>query len=222
MAMLEAGVKKVTDKHTLDDSDDEDDDDLQAESREATVINFLLVQPKSLQECRIVYEDAFSQPQINLEAVKKEVITPTEELKEAADKITLMSPEVFVATKIKEEPVTPQAEKEPVLAPRRGQAVVAISGGSSPSREVQDILGDTEAEGGLGAEVVITEEDDEDDLEEEDITDDPEAEDSDELSNMLDKCNESIKKEALDPLAVKLQEGLRIKVNQFCFDYFPA
>ena len=219
MAMLEAGVKKVTDKHTLDDSDDEDDlDDLQAESREATVINFLLVQPKSLQECRIVFEDAFSQPQINLEAVvnvnvKKEVITPTEELKEAADKITLMSPEVFVAApqKIKEEPVSPPAEKEPVPVPRRGQAVA--SGGSSPSREVQDILGDTEAEGGLGAEVVITEEDDEDD-DEEDIITDLEAEDSDELSNMLDKCNESIKKEFKpEPLGLRIKQeaGLRIK-----------
>merc|ERR1719282_2230242 len=110
--MLEAGVKKVIDKHTLDDSDDEDDDDLQAESREATVINFLLVQPKSLQECRIVYDDAFSQPQIAaietisamehvLQHVKQEPTTPdpTEELAEAADKITLMSPEVFGAAK---------------------------------------------------------------------------------------------------------------------------
>ena len=223
MAMLEAGIKKVTDKHNTLDSDDEDEedlDDLQAESREATVINFLLVQPKSLQECRIVYEDAFSQPQIqDLKMIKKEVVTPTEELKEAADKITLMSPEVFVTSsssqiKIKEEPVSPPGEtteKEIIVQPiRRGQ-VQAISGGSSPSREVQDILGDTEAEGGLGAEVVITEEDDEDEDDEEEITD-LEAEDSDELSNMLDKCNESIKKEALDKsLAIKLQEGLRIK-----------
>ena len=89
----------------------------------------------------------------------------------------------------------------------------AVSGGSSPSREVQDILGETEAEGGLGAEVVITEEDDEDD-DEESVTD-LEAEDSDELSNMLDKCNESIKKEELDkPLAIKLQ-GKHFKKNHF-------
>ena len=218
MAMLEAGIKKVTDKHgTLDDSEDEDlDEDLEAESKEATVINFLLVQPKSLQECRIVYEDAFSQPQINLEVVKKESSTPTEQLKEAADKITLMSPEVFVnaQAKIKEEPVSPIAvPAEPDSVPKRGQAmIVTASGGSSPSREVQDILGDTEAEGGLGAEVVITEEDDE---EEEEISD-MDDEDSDELSNMLDKCNianmkKEVKQEPLDPLAVKLQEGLRIK-----------
>ena len=68
--------------------------------------------------------------------------------------------------------------------------------------------------GGLGADVVITEEDDIDDLEEVSDLDD---EDSDELSNMLDKCNiANMKKEvkqeqAMDPLAVKLQEGLRIK-----------
>ena len=53
MAMLEAGVRKVADKLTLceDDSDDDSDSeaDPQTTSREATVINFLLVQPKSLQ-----------------------------------------------------------------------------------------------------------------------------------------------------------------------------
>ena len=85
-----------------------------------------------------------------MEIVKKESGTPTEELKEAADKITLMSPEVFVAPKIKEEPVTPTVASEQEQAvPKRGQAMntVTASGGSSPSREVQDILGDTEAEG---------------------------------------------------------------------------
>ena len=69
MAMLEAGVRKVADKHTLGEDDDSDDDSEDEEinqttSKEATVISFLLVQPKSLQECRIVYDDAFSQPQI--------------------------------------------------------------------------------------------------------------------------------------------------------------
>ena len=53
MAMLEAGVKRVSDKHTLgeDDSEDDSEDEEidQTTSREATVINFLLVQPKSLQ-----------------------------------------------------------------------------------------------------------------------------------------------------------------------------
>ena len=54
MAMLEAGVRKVADKHTLGEDDDSDDDSEDEEidqttSREATVINFLLVQPKSLQ-----------------------------------------------------------------------------------------------------------------------------------------------------------------------------
>merc|ERR1719282_746938 len=43
MAMLEAGVKRVSDKHTLDDSDDDSEDEEidQNTSREATVINFL-------------------------------------------------------------------------------------------------------------------------------------------------------------------------------------
>ena len=63
-------------------------------------------------------------------------------MKEAADKITLMSPEVFGASssppKIKEEPASPITIKEEP-APKRG--AILISGGSSPSREVQDILG---------------------------------------------------------------------------------
>ena len=83
--------------------------------------------------------------------------SPIEELAEAADKITLMSPEVFSAAKssapqIKEEPATPVD----VSPPKRGAAIAMAamaSGGSSPSREVQDILGDTEEQGGLGAEI---------------------------------------------------------------------
>ena len=223
MAMLEAGVKKVTDKHMVgeDDSEDSDDEeevleDPQATSREATVINFLLVQPKSLQDCRIVYDDAFSQPQIDsLELmVKKEPQSPTEELQKAADKITLMSPEVFGAG------ATPPKIKEELLettVPKRGLAisnlVAMASGGSSPSREVQDILGDSEEQGGLGAEIVITEEDEEEDEEEED-EELLESDDSDELSRMLDKANAKIKQEQhqqQDPLAMKLKEELNIK-----------
>ena len=79
------------------------------------------------------------------------------------------------------------------------------------SREVQDILGDSEEQGGLGAEIVITEEDEED--EDEDI--DESDEDSDELSKMLDKANAKIKQEQQqmkqDPLAIKLKEELNIK-----------
>ena len=76
-----------------------------------------------------------------------------------------------------------------------------ISGGSSPSREVQDILGDSEAHGGLTADIVITEEDD-DDVRSDIETD----EDSDELSKMLDQAslnasaNVKIKQEPIDPL----------------------
>jgi len=233
MAMLEAGVRRVADKHTLGEDDDSDDDSEDEEidqttSREATVISFLLVQPKSLQECRIVYDDAFSQPQIAametisamehvMQHVKPEPTTPDpiEELAEAADKITLMSPEVFGAAKsnapqIKEEPATPVD----VSPPKRGAAIALAamaSGGSSPSRGVQDILGDTEEQGGLGAEIVITEEPDE----EEDIDDiDDSDEDSDELSKMLDKANAKIKQEQMqqqhtqqqDPLSLKLKE----------------
>ena len=86
MAMLEAGVRRVSEeKHTVgeDDSDDDSEDEEidQTTSRDATVINFLLVQPKSLQECRIVYDDAFSQPQIAamehvMQHVKQEPASP--------------------------------------------------------------------------------------------------------------------------------------------------
>ena len=85
MAMIEAGVRRVSDKHTVgeDDSDDDSEDEEidQTTSRDATVINFLLVQPKSLQECRIVYDDAFSQPQIAamehvMQHVKQEPSSP--------------------------------------------------------------------------------------------------------------------------------------------------
>ena len=64
------------------------------------------------------------------------------------------------------------------------------------------ILGDSEAHGGLTADIVITEEDDESDIE-----DDEEEEDSDELSKMLDQAslnasaNVKIKQEPIDPLA---------------------
>ena len=44
--------------------------------------------------------------------------------------------------------------------------VIQRSGQSSPSREVQDILCENEAIGGLGTEVIITEEDDYEDEDE--------------------------------------------------------
>ena len=220
VAITEAGVRKVALRSQDEDEDDSDDDsDSETDSRlddnndtlkrEATVINFMLVQPISLQECRIVYDDAFSQP---AQPIKKEPTTPTEELKEAADKITLMSPEVFGAStsakpKIKEEPASPIPipipthhikVEEPV--PKRG--AILISGGSSPSREVQDILGDSEAHGGITGDIVITEGTEEED--EDDICDIEEAsEDSDELSKVLDNINakQRVKQEAIDPLS---------------------
>ena len=60
----------------------------------------------------------------------------------------------------------------------RSARVIPRSGQSSPSREVQDILCETEEIGGLGAEVIITEEDDFDDVEDED-DDEDDADDSD-------------------------------------------
>ena len=220
VAITEAGVRKVALRSQDEDEEDSDDDsDSETDSRlddnndtlkrEATVINFMLVQPISLQECRIVYDDAFSQP---AQPIKKEPTTPTEELKEAADKITLMSPEVFGASsnsskpKIKEEPASPipipthHIKVEEPSVPKRG--AILISGGSSPSREVQDILGDSEAHGGITGDIVITEGTEEED--EDDISDIEEAsEDSDELSKVLDNINakQRVKQEAIDPLS---------------------
>ena len=95
--------------------------------------------------------------------VKKEV-EENPELDEAAKKITLMSPEVFVSSdkvvKIKEEPASPMAEAPP--KPTSLSFTAMASGGSSPSREVQNILADSEENGGMMNDVVITEEDSED------------------------------------------------------------
>lgn len=86
-------------------------------------------------------------------------------LSEAAKKITLMSPEVFVTsgsagsasgsaskkvkTEIKEEPVA-VVKTEPLQHPTTGQLLISsilASGGSSPSREVQNILAESEEHG---------------------------------------------------------------------------
>ena len=88
VAITEAGVRKVALRSQDEDEEDSDDDsDSETDSRlddnndtlkrEATVINFMLVQPISLQECRIVYDDAFSQP---AQPIKKEPTTPTEDV----------------------------------------------------------------------------------------------------------------------------------------------
>ena len=261
------------------------------EKREATAIKFLLVQPKSLQECRILYDDAFSSsrasvppseagssisiktepkpvdeesilqrsavsltPELssikspNIALVKKEVVTPnssiasssdipplskikkepispmmttnvtddlkiktsssaantpnrgtditnigigatpsTDRLQEAADKITLMSPDAFSSPlssqqtiKIKKEPVSPSnqasnlSNTNVVTSNASSNLAGALnimslaSAGSSPSREVQDILAESEEQGGITADIVITEEPETDEVDEDD------------------------------------------------------
>ena len=84
------------------------------------------------------------------------------ELQKAADKITLMSPEVFeMKHKIKEEPLD-EVEVNVMTtptAPTRGstlgylssrQLLAGASGTSSPSREVADILGAGEGDDEIG------------------------------------------------------------------------
>ena len=86
------------------------------------------------------------------------------ELQKAADKITLMSPEVFeLKPKIKEEALDEMEVKVNVMttpsAPTRGstlgymptrQILAGASGTSSPSREVADILGAGEGDDEIG------------------------------------------------------------------------
>jgi hypothetical protein len=115
MSVLNAGLRKV-ESRTIDDDDDEYDDDMMEDarpvSRTATVIEFLLIQPKSLQSCKIVYEDAASKfkesvPVIVKDEIKikvereeqdaREIEKESDQLKEAADKMmTLMSPDSFM------------------------------------------------------------------------------------------------------------------------------
>lgn len=260
----------------------------EGERREATSIKFLLVQPKSLQECRILYDDAFtaintdniispndnitkiktevtnensslltsselsSLKSPNLANVKKEVASPgtesvssgvsgmplltkvklepksplatinvTDDLKiktssssvntpnrgaeisilnlsgtpasgrlqEAADKITLMSPEAFSSPmsqhqtiKIKKEPMSPsnpvnasnEMDRSKVITSNASSMLPSAlnimnfaSAGSSPSREVQDILAESEEQGGITADIVITEEAETDEVDDE-------------------------------------------------------
>lgn len=89
------------------------------------------------------------------------------DLAAAAKEINLMSPEAFVKVeptitetiKIKEEP------SESLSASLKARLM--RSGNSSPSREVQDILEDSEEAGGLGTDVVVEEQSQEEDEEEE-------------------------------------------------------
>lgn len=226
MAILEGGIKTVkeTNLETEDpnSASDSDEDEAERESRnqavskESTVIKFLLVQPKSLQECQIIFEDvqqtsvstSFEVPSSPLKESKSsplkssDMVRPKQEpshngpitvtglnggaeLQKAADKITLMSPEVFESKPIiKEEP---QDNGEHISTPLRGatlsflptrQLLAGASGTGSPSREVADILGtaDGDDEIDLNVEYVVTEENDDDE------EDDDEDGDSDDVA----------------------------------------
>ncbi len=76
---------------------------------------------------------------------------------------------------LEEEPSGSGGRGRPVGNVNGGKGIRARSDGSSPSREVQDILGDSEEQGGLGAEIVVTEEPYDDD----DLVDIDEEEDDD-------------------------------------------
>lgn len=119
ISMLSAGLKMTRSRRTIDDMDDNSDysfseeEEEEGDDVEATVVEFMLVQPKSLQSCKIVYQDAVQSldqvKTIKLEPEDEFVSIPkvepglaeaerngSDQLQEAADKmITLMSPEAF-------------------------------------------------------------------------------------------------------------------------------
>ncbi len=100
MSVVSAGLRRVSGRsgglHVLEEDDDEDvnsstsEDDEDSSSKNgndvsvvemATVIDLVLVQPKSLQECRIVYQDAMQQsPHSNGVVVKKEGMLTEDEI----------------------------------------------------------------------------------------------------------------------------------------------
>eukprot|EP00095_Tigriopus_kingsejongensis_P010690 maker-scaffold261_size233860-snap-gene-1.31 protein:Tk10690 transcript:maker-scaffold261_size233860-snap-gene-1.31-mRNA-1 annotation:"enhancer of mrna-decapping protein 4" len=242
MSIINAGKRKITVDHTIsddeDDSDDEDFDDQNEKiTKEATVIDLVLVQPKSLQTCRVTFEEPtvviMKTDPIKFETFDEDIIIPPAEVSltdvkpdlsilqaslkaealtsplassmikpvpvEASESITLMSPEAFathsITTKVKEEIVDDDILEDEVplnsgrlaVSTRALRSSLFRSGNSSPSREVQGILDESEKNGGLGNDVVVTgddfenEEDDEEDVE--DDIDDVEEED---LPNLKD------------------------------------
>jgi len=135
-------------------------------------------------------------PQPTKTKVKAEPLSPKvvdDDLKKAAGKITLMSPEAFSTQLIKKEIVVkaePTQEEDEddeevehltVNAAATASGMATKSGGSSPSREVRDILGDSEEQGGLGAEIVVTEEPYDDDEDDDDLVNVGEDDDDDEI-----------------------------------------
>eukprot|EP00096_Caligus_rogercresseyi_P006930 TRINITY_DN23_c0_g2_i1.p1 TRINITY_DN23_c0_g2~~TRINITY_DN23_c0_g2_i1.p1 ORF type:complete len:1060 (-),score=377.18 TRINITY_DN23_c0_g2_i1:160-3339(-) len=176
IAIREAGVKKLGDLHIKDTtlSEDEDEDDFQEASevlneshshRETNVIQLYLAYPRGLQECRIVYnnpplpestesEDKLDGGKQHLSKLQDKSSSTPSKLDTAAKQLMILSPEMLSDG----QPPAPSGAAQPP----------PVSGGSSPSREVQDILGDSTHE--LGEDIVVTEcpfDDESDELEDE-------------------------------------------------------
>ena len=170
-----------------------DTDNLEAGDRrlEKTVVQLYFVQPKSLQECSIIYDNAASAPSLSvsiseaagdlkplqpspkspaaapeLSSSPRSQLPPLPSmpgLAEAASKISLLSPDQFQSPV--SAPAAPVAVKqEPIF-----KQEPTFSGNSSPSREVAGILDDcvTYNEEVENENDANDEEDEEDDVEEE-------------------------------------------------------
>ena len=145
--------------------------------------------------------------------------SPSNQLKEAANKITLMSPDDFAKpspqhkVNIKKEDTGHAIKDEIMMENLSATSSTAIkeerkrllvrSGNSSPSREVQDILGDSEEQGGLGAEVIVTEEPYDDDEEEDDEIADIDPEEEEEDSDDEDDFKDADVLSKTDPLSTE-------------------
>lgn len=199
MSIIDAGQRKITVGHTISDdehdSDDEDFDDQNEKiTKEVTIIDLVLVQPKSLQTCRITFEEPLIgsvipegikfepfdeetlipkaeisipdiKPDISLlqASIKAEAITsPLVDSKPIEQTMTLMSPDAFAThstsnqvIKVKEEVLVDEIMEDeiPLSTERLAVSSQALrnslfrSGNSSPSREVQDILDESEKNG---------------------------------------------------------------------------
>ena len=55
-----------------DDADSDDEDDRQDPTQDDTLIKMFLVNPKSLQECRILYKDAYGNENADAIEIKQE------------------------------------------------------------------------------------------------------------------------------------------------------
>ncbi|TRY77269.1 hypothetical protein TCAL_06947 [Tigriopus californicus] len=201
MSIIDAGQRKITVGHSISDdehdSDDEDFDDQNEKiTKEVTIIDLVLVQPKSLQTCRITFEEPILgtaipegikfepfdeeavipkaeisipdiKPDISLlqASIKAEAITSPLAATGMADAkpieppMTLMSPDAFAThstaskvVKVKEEIIVDEILEDeiPLSTERLAVSSQALrnslfrSVNSSPSREVQDILDESE------------------------------------------------------------------------------